>query len=140
MTNVLKLAKQLLAKNIATKFSAPKPIPPARILLDLEMKLRSRRQTDLPDYEFWAGADFDVTRLIKEDCMPLLQMEQSLDEHIRSKGETPLALVFKGNWQIALKLLQDGNHAKEYYNKALELDPNFTPAKRNLFMMEMLLR
>ena len=99
---------------------------------------RNGRLSDLPDFEDWAGVDFDVPRLVEQNVLPALNMESLLQKQIEKNGPGALSETFKGNWALAYHGCWDQSKAKKHYGDALKFDPEFAPAKRNLKILETL--
>jgi tetratricopeptide (TPR) repeat protein len=136
------LVGHLLARQVAGILGLPGKIPPPGPALKRNRTLRAEGATDLPDWQHWAGIDFDLTRLVA-DRPPIifdgLDPVAELEKRIAKQGDSALARTFLGNWKAASHL-PDFKAAyeagKKEYEAALSLDPNFEPAKNNMLYLE----
>lgn len=127
------LIAHLLAPQIAELFNLPGRFPQANRALEEEFRRRQSRETDIPTLDYWAGADFDLTRLTNEIVGDTGDPLERTRPDLELAGESPLALTFVGNWFTMIGEGDAFGHAAtKYYRKALAIDPDFQPAKFNL--------
>jgi tetratricopeptide (TPR) repeat protein len=124
----------LLARRIAELMRLPVALPAAADAVAEERALRRARPTDLPDLEYWIGADYRPECLVSEHVcwaefdVPIKELKRLQQEH-----DTALTEVFLGNWYAASPTWdQSGAEARKHYERALQLDPHFAPARANL--------
>ncbi|MCB9488562.1 MAG: hypothetical protein H6684_07525 [Deltaproteobacteria bacterium] len=130
-----RIAGRLLAGEIARRYGFDGPMPSVGDLLAEEARLRAGRETDLPDLAWWAGADYDVLRLVDEKIDDTPAYFEALEARIAREGPTPLSLTFLGNWKTYHPATQDEatlEAAEKLYRRALELDPKFEAARADL--------
>lgn len=132
------IAGHVLAREISAAFDLPDKVPPVSHGLKRYAMQRNGRLSDLPDFEDWAGVDFDVPRLVEQNVLPALNMESLLQKQIEKNGPSVLSETFKGNWALAYHGCWDQSKAKKHYEDALKIDPEFAPAKGNLKILETL--
>ncbi len=129
------LAAHLLAKPIAKALGIEGELASAKTGLEMERKLRKGRETDLPDLRWWSGADFDVSLLVDEAIDNNRNPRAELARHVAKFGDSAAASTFLGNWMIAERndaFEISGKASENQYRKALEMSPDFEPAKNNL--------
>ena len=124
----------LLARRIAELSSVNAAIPTAANAVAEEQQLRRGRQYDLPDIQYWAGADFHAEWLAVE--RPSFSALNALLAELAKQFGGPheaLAHVYTGNWYVASPRADiTGARARAEYEQALRLDPNLTAAQGNL--------
>jgi tetratricopeptide (TPR) repeat protein len=127
------LAGHLLAGKIAAFAGFKGVVPEVEIALAQEAAQRRNLPFDVPDLDLWAGADFDPARLTEGAIDQGRRPIEELEERIRKNGDSALARTYLGNWKI-YEIDDDPLHAEavKEYERALVLDPDFSPAKANL--------
>jgi len=129
------LAAHLLAKPVAEALGIGGGLASAKTGLEMETQLRKGRETDLPNLRWWSGADFDVSRLVDEVIDNNRNPRAELARHVEKFGDSAAASTFLGNWMIAEQhdvFEISGKASENQYRKALEMSPDFKPAKNNL--------
>jgi len=133
------LAAHLLAPRVAGLVGLPRGFPNAGEMLAAEKKARRGRKTDRPDLAWWAGVDFDATRLVNELLDHSRNAREEILAYMDKEGESALGRVFLGNWMAALPMTEDeisGARPRAEYLRALELDRGMAAAKENLERIE----
>ncbi len=138
------LAAHLLAGPVSAALGIKGRFPSAQSALDKELEMRKGRETDLADLRWWTGADFDVTYLVNEAIDSGRNPRSELRRHVEQYGESARAATYLGNWMVAEQLGDwgttdrndmdkiSGKASRRQYAKALEMSPDFKPAKANL--------
>lgn len=122
------LVGHLLAAQIAERLELPGEIPSAASALEAWDADRAGRLTDLPELERWAGVSHDVTLLTA------LRIDVQ-NEARQGPPDTALTFTFDGNRDAAgasFGMMDATPIAMQSYLRALEVDPGFEPARRNL--------
>jgi hypothetical protein len=122
------LVGHLLATRIAEQLDLPGAIPSAASALEAWDRDRAGRLSDLPELNRWAGVSHDVTLLTA------LRVDVQNEARQGPPG-TALSHTFDGNRDAASASFGriDGLPiALQSYLRALDADPSFDPARRNL--------
>jgi len=127
------LIAHLLAPVVAKQFGMSASFPDPLDAVVEDDGLRHGRLADLPVLERWAGVDFDVSRLTDEVIPDPDIAADPLRQYIARHGESALALTFSGNREaVGPNGGPNSTTALDAYQRALELDPDFSPAQVNI--------
>lgn len=122
------LVGHLLAAQAAILLGTPHAVPTWRSGLAEDRSVRAGRPSDRPELEHWAGASFDLARLQAPSPGPPPTAGPPTDE-------SALGWTFYGNDQasrLSFAWAPPGEAAIDAYLHALEVDPEFEPARHNL--------
>ncbi len=122
------LVGHLLAGRIAGLLDLPGEVPEWRAAVEAWDRDRAGRRTDLPELDRWAGVSYDV------ELLTTLPLGGDREPRPGPPG-TALTLTFEGNRLAAgasFGMMDAVPEALRAWVEALEVDPDFAPARRNL--------